>query len=189
MRALQNPAAGPSARLAACWFNQTSFTIALNLTDGALHKVSLYFIDWDSNSRSEKIDLLDSGTGAVLDTQQISSFTNGVYLAWKMTGKVTIRVTSLVGQNAVVSGIFFGQAQVTFVKKDTSTEGTWNGVYGKDGYNIINGSVNYPVYAQVSATGQQPFTWAASTTDMRALQNPAAGPGESQFGRNPYREL
>ena len=59
---------------------------------------------------------------------------------------------------------------VAFVRADTSTSGSWKGVYGSGGYNIINSAVSYPAYATVSASGQYPYTWAASTPDVRALQ-------------------
>jgi len=62
---------------------------------------------------------------------------------------------------------------VKFVKADSTTSGNWNGMYGKDGYNVINNAVSYPAYASVAPTGQSAFTWAASTTDTRALQQSA----------------
>jgi thermitase len=62
---------------------------------------------------------------------------------------------------------------VKFVKADASTSGTWKGVYGSNGYNIINNAVSYPTYASVAPTGQTGFTWAASTPDTRALQQSA----------------
>ncbi len=57
--------------------------------------------------RSEQIQITNAATGAVLDTETISSFTKGVYLQWAVAGDVTIKVTSLAGPNAVLSGLFF----------------------------------------------------------------------------------
>ncbi len=62
----------------------------------------------------------------------------------------------------------------TFVQTDTTTQGNWKGVYGSDGYNVINDAVSYPSYAQVSVSGQSASTWAASTTDARALRKAAS---------------
>ena len=53
---------------------------------------------------------------------------------------------------------------------DTTTKGNWKGIYGTQGYNIVNDSLNYPSYAQVNVTGYTSPTWMASTTDVRALQ-------------------
>ncbi len=61
-----------------------------------------------------------------------------------------------------------------FVATDVTTKGTWKGVYGAQGYAIANDATNYPAYAQVTFTGQSNFTWAGSTTDIRALQKAAA---------------
>ncbi len=65
-------------------------------------------------------------------------------------------------------------AAASFVKTDTTTQGTWKGVYGADGQAIVNDSTSYSVYAQVSVSGASLFTWSASTTDPRALQKAAA---------------
>jgi hypothetical protein len=52
---------------------------------------------------------------------------------------------------------------------DTATQGNWKGVYGRDGYNIINDTVAYPAYVTVAPSGNASWTWASSTTDVRAL--------------------
>jgi hypothetical protein len=277
VRALQM-AAG-SSRIASTWYAATNFTIDVNLTDSHPHEVGLYCLDWDGG-RSETIDILDAGSGLILDTRSVSSFGNGVWMLWNLSGHVTIRVTRTGGLNAVLSGIFFnapatpdfslsvtpakqvvlqggnanftaavaptlgftgtvtlsasglpagatasfspssvslpGSATMTvnttaampggaytvtvtgtsgsvshsatvalvvnvpvpaaasFVETDTTTQGTWKSVYGASGEAIPNDSANYPAYAQVSFTGATPFNWAASTTDVRALQKAAA---------------
>ena len=99
---------GSTSRIAACWYSSTSFTIDVNLTDGQVHPVSLYAVDWDTTSRSEQIQVLDGSSGPVLNTQTISSFHGGEYLTWNVTGNVQFKVTSLAGANAVVSGLFIG---------------------------------------------------------------------------------
>ncbi len=58
----------------------------------------------------------------------------------------------------------------TFVKADTSTAGSWKTVYGADGYNVIGDMASYPSYVSPSPSGNLSWTWAASTTDIRALQ-------------------
>jgi hypothetical protein len=56
------------------------------------------------------------------------------------------------------------------VGTDLTTQGNWRGVYGADGYNVINDTVSYPPYVTVTSTGQAAWTWASSTSDPRALQ-------------------
>jgi hypothetical protein len=53
---------------------------------------------------------------------------------------------------------------------DTATQGTWTGKYGADGQLIANDVTAPPAYAAVSLTGDTVYTWAASTSDVRALQ-------------------
>jgi RHS repeat-associated protein len=68
-----------------------------------------------------------------------------------------------------------GTTSATFLKLDTTTQGNWKGKYGSEGYAVVNDSTNYPAYAQVSLTGHNVYTWAASTTDVRALQKATVG--------------
>ena len=59
--------------------------------------MSLYALDWDSTTRSERVDVVDPSTGTVLDSRTIASFHNGEYLTWALTGHVQLRVTRLGG--------------------------------------------------------------------------------------------
>ena len=105
-RALQKPAPA-SDRLAACWYSGSGFTVDVAVGATA-RKVSLYFLDWDLNGRSQKVEALDAATGAVLDTRTVSGFQNGTYLSWTLTGNVRFRFTnSVAGTNAVLGGVFF----------------------------------------------------------------------------------
>jgi hypothetical protein len=145
----------------------------VNLADGNTHKIALYLLDWDSTSRSETISILDAASNAVLDTETFSGFHTGQYASWFVTGHVLIQVTRTGGANAVVSGIFFDPIVITaaqYVGADSTTQGTWTGKYGASGELIANDLANLPGFAIVSLTGDKPYTWAASTSDVRALQ-------------------
>jgi hypothetical protein len=100
-------ASGSSSRIASTYYSTSSFTINVNVTDGKTHRIALYLLDWDSTARTESISVLNAVSGAVLDTETFSSFHNGEYAAWNVTGDVQIKVTKTGGVNAVVSGIFF----------------------------------------------------------------------------------
>ncbi|HYW41804.1 MAG TPA: IPT/TIG domain-containing protein, partial [Bryobacteraceae bacterium] len=170
-RALQK-ALSTTDRIAACWYTGGVFTIDLKFNDTNTHQVALYFLDWDGG-RSERVDILDASNN-VLDTRTVSAFTAGEYLVWNVSGHVVARVTNT-GSNAVVSGIFLSTpaasgGTASYVKTDTTTAGTWKGVYGSDGYNIINDTVNYPSYVTVTPSGNAAYTWISPTSDMRALQ-------------------
>jgi len=69
---------------------------------------------------------------------------------------------------------------VEFVKKDTTTQGSWRGAYGADGQHlqIYNTPARYPAYSTVTAAGNSFYNWNYSgTNDVRALQ------GNSGTGR------
>ena len=88
-------------------------TMDLDLTDGQAHQVTLYNLDYDSTVRSQRIDILDGETEAVLDSRTVSGFHDGRYLVWEIRGHVKIKVTRTGGANAVVSGLFFDSPQAT----------------------------------------------------------------------------
>ncbi len=98
---------GSSNRVAAVWYSATNFTVDVNLGDGKVHPtLELYFDDWDNKARARAIRISDAGTGKVLDTETISSFSNGLYLDWKVSGNLLITITNQGPANAVLNGLF-----------------------------------------------------------------------------------
>jgi hypothetical protein len=108
-RALQT--ADGSSRIADCWYSGdsggTSFAVDVGLSDGQVHDLELYFLNWDGLGRSEQVQISDAASGAVLSTQTVSSFQSGVYLDYAVSGNVVITITDVGGKNAVLSGLFF----------------------------------------------------------------------------------
>ncbi|MBS1819489.1 MAG: S8 family serine peptidase [Acidobacteria bacterium] len=270
VRALQRTGSG---RVAGTWYAPSAFTIDVAVSDGAVHQVALYCLDWDQNGRRERIDVVDPASGAVLDTRLMSGFQNGQYLAWAISGHVAIRVTNVAGVNAVVSGLFFdggappaptppaitsnpasqtiaaGQSatlsvsangtaplayqwyagesgdtrapiagatastyttpaltasasywarvsnaqgsadsatatvtvmasaapQVSFLRSDATTQGTWKGPYGTDGYAVVGDVARYPPYATMAVTNAASWVWDSAPNDVRALQREGNG--------------
>ena len=169
-RALED--VGGNGRIAACWFANPSFTVDVDITDGQTHDLELYFVDWDTTARVEQVQISNAATGAVLNTETIKSFNSGVYLEWAISGNVLITLTHIAGKNAVLSGLFFdAPPSASFVKQDTTTQGNWIGTYGTQGYDVIGNAASLPSYATVTPSGQSNYTWAASTTDPRALED------------------
>jgi hypothetical protein len=58
---------------------------------------------------------------------------------------------------------------VSFVRLDTTTQGSWKGTYGGNGFSIAGEKTSYPNYVQVKNV-QQSVLWTPSTTERRALQ-------------------
>jgi hypothetical protein len=181
-RALQK-VSSTTDRIASCWFSSSSFSIDLHFNDTNTHQVALYLLDWDGygGGRSERVDVVD-GNSTLLDSRSVSSFGAGRYLVWNLSGHVIIRITNLnANSNALVAGLLFGTGgtttppatgTATFLKIDTTTAGSWKGVYGADGYNILNDTISYPAYVSAAPppSGNSSYTWASSTNQTRALQ-------------------
>jgi hypothetical protein len=107
VRGLQK-ALSATDRIAASWYSYGSFTIDVNFNDGQQHQLALYCVDWDSGGgRVQTVNILDGASNALLNSQSLSSFQNGKYLVWKLTGHVIIQLTNNGMMNATVSGLFF----------------------------------------------------------------------------------
>ena len=96
-----------SDRIASCWYAASSYSIDINLTDGQVHRVALYCLDWDALGREEVVTVSDAASGAVFNSQTVSGFTRGAWVVWDIKGRVTVTVRSVTG-NAVANGLFFG---------------------------------------------------------------------------------
>lgn len=105
-RALQQGASATN-RIASTFYSSTSFTFDINLTDGQTHQVAFYCLDFDTDSRTQTITIMDANSHAVLDTRAMSYMQSGVYAIWNLQGHVIVQVTWTGGLNAVVSGLFF----------------------------------------------------------------------------------
>jgi ELWxxDGT repeat protein len=176
--------AGSSNLIAACAYSDNpSFTITLHFLDSQQHQVSFYLLDYDAQNRAETIQISNAVTGAVLDTETFKNFTQGVYARWDLGGDVNITFSNAGGLNEVVSGLFIDplprpSASAMFVKTDTTTQGTYTGVYGSGGYYVAGSSSEVqPTYATLDIPRNlQEYTWASNTTAINALQD---SPGSS----------
>ena len=95
------------------WATLTSFSIDLNLTDKLPHKVSFYALDFYNSGFRQRFKIKDASSGAVLSTQNLSTFAGGVYISWQVSGHVIFEITSTADQGCcgAVSGIFFDPPQ------------------------------------------------------------------------------
>ena len=99
--------ANSDQRLAACWYEPSYFEVEVNFLDGLEHSLSVYCLDWDRAARSQRVEVLDFDTREVLHSYELQSFGEGVYLSYKITGRVILRLTKVQSHNAVLSGLFF----------------------------------------------------------------------------------
>jgi hypothetical protein len=89
-------------------------------------------------------------------------------------GSATVRAAS--GATSATAAVkVVASSPATFVKADTTHQGNWQNVFGAQGYNVIGASARYPSYATVTPNGQSNLVWTKSTSDVRALSNPAGG--------------
>ena len=109
--------------------------------------------------------LIQAGVSATSFTD--TGLTNGAIYYYKVSA------VNAAGQGPLSSEVSAEPGSGIFVKTDSTTQGNWSGTYGGDGYDVSqDANTAIPSYAQVSINGQANYTWAASTTDGRALEKP-----------------
>ncbi len=107
-RALQK--ANDNERIAA-QIGGDSVEFDFNLTDGQMHQIALYALDWDRNGRDQTVEVRDAATDALLDKRNLNGFDEGVYYGWNVQGHVKLRVINQSKSNAALSAIFFDAAK------------------------------------------------------------------------------
>jgi prepilin-type N-terminal cleavage/methylation domain-containing protein len=97
-----------NTRIAACWYSGSSFSITLNITNSGVYQIAFYLLDWDASGRSETITATNASTSAVLDgPRTASSYVNGQWWVYTISGDVTFTFHLTGGSNAVVSAVLF----------------------------------------------------------------------------------
>jgi hypothetical protein len=151
-------------------------------------KLRLYAVDWDHGGRREIITvdgqravLGEFGEGLAGQSAVLNEFGEGAWVSFPIAAAagetVTITVDRMAGANAVLSGIFLGEAGPPPAMASTSApQGSWVGTYGSAGYDLAgwNGESDLASMSSASvglAQGSR-YVWASSTEDVRALQGP-----------------
>jgi hypothetical protein len=97
--------------MAACWYHGDALLFDIAVYDTAVHSLSMYFLDWDKHDRRQTVEAFDM-SGNLLDRAELSNFSGGVYLRYKIKGQVRFKITKLTGDNAVLNGIFFDEGPI-----------------------------------------------------------------------------
>jgi hypothetical protein len=163
VRALRNP--NGAGRIGAFVYGGPNFSIDLNLGDGQTHNVELYFLDWSNTGRSERVQITNAVSGAVLSTQTISSFYGGVYQTYSITGNVVITFTKLAGPNAVLSGLFFDPAPTPAVATHAALAAPVSSVQQV--------SIGEGVFTAITEIGTTEFSTTRTTSHPPLIVSPA----------------
>ena len=173
-RAMQSP--DGLTRSAGAYYDPQQIRLQLSFASGYNGSLHVYAVDWDSTTRREMVTV--NGQTAELS----SSFHNGAWLSFPIevgaNGTATITVDRTAGANAVLSGIFLGEAgSPPAIATSSAPQGSWVGYEGSSGYDLAgwngtNDLVSLPD-ASVDLLHGDRYVWASDTTDVRALQSPS----------------
>lgn len=173
-RALSDPSG--LVHNAGTYYDPNQIRLQLSFKEAYKGNLHLYAMDWDKQARREIITV--NGQSAVL-----SDFGEGAWVSFPLEvaagGTVTITVDRTSGPNAVLSGIFLGDAGAPPARPVTSApQGSWVGTYGATGYDLAawsSGTSDLASLTNASLTvvrGSR-YQWAPSTTEVRALESPS----------------
>ena len=177
-RALQSP--DGLTRDAGTYYDPNEIELKLSFKEAYSGNLHLYAVDWDSTARRETISV----NGRTLTLS--SSFNQGAWLSFPINvaagGIVAITVHHTASANAVLSGIFLGEAGAPPAPAVTSApQGSWVGKVGSEGYDLAGwdgptGDVSYipnvSGTVSVSLVQGSRYQWAQNTSDARALSEP-----------------
>src|SRR5205085_2056818 len=101
-------------RVESYFHTPTSMDFLIGSNDAQTHRLALYFCSYQNEQRLETLQVLDTATGAVLDSRQLTAdqMQNGIYVVYNYSGNVTFRVINNLPSTptAAVSGFFWGGA-------------------------------------------------------------------------------
>jgi hypothetical protein len=172
-RALQSP--DGLTRTIGTYYDANEIRLQLSFTAAYTGNLHLYAVDWDKVTRRETITV--NGQTAELS----ADFSQGAWVSFPVSvaagGAVTITVDRTFGPNAVLSGVFLGDAGAPPAASITKApQGGWVGTYGAGGYDLLGfgGSSDVTSLPSASASVVQGtrYQWASGSSDVRALQSP-----------------
>jgi hypothetical protein len=188
VRALES--ADTTTRNAATYYDPNEIRVSLKFATAYAGNLHLYAVDWDAIGRRETISV--GGQSVALS----ADFSQGAWVVFPLSvtagQTVTITVDRNAGQNAVLSGIFLGEAAASpppppppppppsgvgaGVGPVASPQGNWVSSYGTDGYDLAawNGTsdlTSASSVASVTLNEGTRYRWQAGTSDVRALES------------------
>ncbi|MBN1185400.1 MAG: hypothetical protein JXB49_24155 [Bacteroidales bacterium] len=111
IQALENP--DGEVNIAAARSHPLHEIVDFSFNDGKEHEVAIYFLDWDRKARWTIVDIIDPDSRKVLHSYNLTNYAQGIYLNYKMKGKLQCRITNVWTQryqkspDAGFSAIFF----------------------------------------------------------------------------------
>jgi hypothetical protein len=116
-----------------------------------------------------------SGGKATLSTSTLSVGPHSITATYSGDTNYAGSISSVLTET--VNSTSSGGNSAVFVTTDTATQGSWKGVYGANGYNVIDNAISYPGYVTVTPINQLNYIWASNTSDVRGLQVAGSGTG------------
>ena len=169
-------------RIASYWYNNSQFTMTVTVTSPRI--LSLYFLDYDPAGRAGTIKVYDTNNNIVLFSDTISSFSNGIWWRFTVTGTVKFEFTAT-SSNFTMSGLMFDNpntpatqilltapatAAVNFPNQlSVAIDGTSSGVTVSFSDNSGGGTFSPTSVVLSTSTSSANFTYTPASTGNKIL--------------------
>jgi hypothetical protein len=84
----------PSERIESYWSTLSTMDFLVSASDGAPHRIALYFADYENQGRLASLRVLDASNHNTLDFRPLPLYSNPLYLVYTYTGNVIFRVVN-----------------------------------------------------------------------------------------------
>ena len=85
-----------------------TMTVDIDMEEGPVRNVALYFVDWDDAGRRLAVEVFDQETRELLaPVHVVRDYAQGCYLVYPCDGPVRFRINHVRGPNATLSAVFF----------------------------------------------------------------------------------
>ncbi|MDE2127083.1 MAG: hypothetical protein KGJ62_10875 [Armatimonadetes bacterium] len=78
--------------------------VRMDTSDGKAHRAAIYLLDFNRAGYESDVSVFDT-QGDLLDSRLVANYGDGVWLTWRFTGKIVIRVSSLTMAPSLIQGV------------------------------------------------------------------------------------
>lgn len=175
--------ASTTARSTGVFTTPGPFDVQVNVGSSP-REVSFYLYNTGRTPVTQRVQLLDPTTGAVVAERDVLLQRSGAYVTFHVSGDNTFRFHALGGGAPALGGVFFNSAQRPgspgtsggfFVGSNTTLGGQWRGTFGVNGQFVVGAQTSFPSFVSSSPTptaGGSVTLVNGNTRDRSAPQNP-----------------
>lgn len=139
-------------------------------------RLSMYAVDVANQKLAQNVQIVDTDTGRVLQTVNMTQFQNGRFLTFDLTGKVTLKVAGTTANGAVLNGLFLDSTPTdpnSLVGTNSTIQGNWMNSVGDLGQ-VLPGNTNTLPFNLTFDPGFSTLASPKASKDVLGLETPTS---------------